>query len=72
MGYFEGAEVVATKYYFVHNNTGRKFEIVARNKEAGTITLKGAIAEFEEPFDADKFKKQGYTLTKEEVPDDAE
>ncbi len=54
------------KYFLVSSRTGKKFEIIERDKEAGTVKLKGDIAEWDEPFDMEKFKKQGYTLVKED------
>lgn len=62
---------MATKYYLVSSRTGKKFQIIERDKEAGTVKLKGDIAEWDEPFDMEKFKSQGYKLVKEEE-DDAE
>jgi hypothetical protein len=53
-------------YYLVSSRTGKKFEIIERDKAAGTVKLKGDIAEWDEPFDMEKFKKQGYTLVKED------
>jgi len=54
------------KFYLVSSRTGKKFRILKRDKDAGTVLLKGDIAEFEEPYDMEKFKSQGYTLVKED------
>lgn len=59
------------KYFLVSSRTGKKYEIVKRDKEKGTVTLKGDIAAWDEQFDMEKFKSQGYKLVKEE-DDDAE
>lgn len=58
---------MTVRYFLVHKQTGKKFQILKQDKEAGTITLKGSHATFTEDFDAAKFKKQGYELKKEEV-----
>lgn len=50
--------------YLVHTKTGRKYKVVGRDQEAGTITLKGELAEFTEPFDKERLKALGYTLQK--------
>lgn len=55
------------KYYLKSKKTGKRFQIVRRNKVAGTVTLKGDIAEFDEAFDMEKFKTMGYTLEKEDA-----
>ncbi len=49
--------------------TGKRFEIIRRDTKAGTVTLKGELAEFDEKFDPDMFKKQGYVLEKEDEDD---
>lgn len=49
--------------------TGKRFEVVSRDKEAGTVILKGELAEFEEKFDPAIFKAQGYVLEKEDEED---
>lgn len=58
-----------SKVYFKHEKTGKMFEVVNLNREDGTITLKGELATFTEPFDKERFKKLGYTLVKEEQQD---
>lgn len=54
------------KYFLVSSRTKKKFQIIERDKAAGTVKLKGDIAEWDEPFDMEKFKSQGYTLVKED------
>lgn len=54
------------KYFLVSSRTKKRFQIIERDKEAGTVKLKGDIAEWDEPFDMEKFKSQGYTLVKED------
>lgn len=54
------------KYFLVHKQTGKKFQVIKQDKEAGTITLKGSHAAFTEEFNPAKFKKQGYELRKED------
>lgn len=56
---------MSEKAYLVHVDTGTKYEIVALDKAAGTITLKGKLAEFTEPYDKARLKKLGYTLKTE-------
>jgi hypothetical protein len=43
-----------------------RFEILGRDKEAGTMKLKGAYSEFEEPMDKEKMALYKYTIVKEE------
>jgi len=54
------------KMYFENQKTGKRYEIVGMNKEAGEVRLKNEYAEFSEPYDKDRFKQLGYTLVKEE------
>lgn len=63
-----------SKAFFVNQRTGKKYEIVSFDQEAGTVTLKGEMAVFTEDFDKAKFKAMGYTLEriKSEEPEDAE
>lgn len=61
---------MANKAFYVNETTGKKFEVIGRDKEAGTITLKGEYGEFTEQFDKEKFLAMGYTRVIEEVPDE--
>jgi len=51
--------------YFYNEKTGRKYAVVKFDREAGTVTLKGEVYEFTEPFDRAKFEKMGYVLKTE-------
>ena len=62
---------MAIKPFLINETTGRKFEVIALDKEKGEITLKGEYAQFTEPFDLERFARLGYKRTKIEVPDDA-
>lgn len=53
------------KLYFRNEKTGRRYEVLALDKDKGEITLKGEYTEFVEPYDKDRFKRLGYTLEKE-------
>lgn len=57
------------KVYFKNEKTGKKYEIVHLDKEKSQVKLKGEYAEFVEPYDKERFKKLGYVLVKEEIPD---
>lgn len=50
------------RFYFINEKSGRKYEIIEFNQEAGTVRLKGEHAEFTEKYDKDRFKSWGYTL----------
>ena len=50
------------KLYFRNVKTGKLYEVVKMDKAAGTVTLKGEIATFTEPYDKDRFKRMGYKL----------
>jgi glutamine amidotransferase-like uncharacterized protein len=51
--------------YFRNEKTGKKYQVVSMDKDAGTILLRGEHAEFTEKYDKDRFKKLGYVLEKE-------
>lgn len=53
------------KLYFRNEQTGKRYQIVRMDKEAGEVVLQGEHAEFTEKYDKEKFKKLGYTLEKE-------
>ncbi len=59
--------------FFLQSTTNPKvrFEILGRDKEAGTMKLKGQYSEFEEPMDRDLMAKYKYTIVKEEDHADA-
>lgn len=54
--------------YLENVKTGRKFEVVS--VEDGNVTLKGAHAEFVEPYDKDRFKRLGYKMTRGKASDE--
>ena len=56
-----------TKIYFVNERSGKRYEILGVNNDAGEITLKGAHSTFTEKYDKARFKSLGYVLKKEEV-----
>lgn len=57
------------KLYFRNTKTGKRYLVVKIDKAANTITLKGAVSAFTEPYDKDRFKRMGYVLETEEVDD---
>lgn len=54
-----------TKIYLVHKKTGKEYQLLKLDKEAGTMTLQGPNATFEEPYDPERLKQRGYTVRKE-------
>jgi hypothetical protein len=56
-----------SKLYLVHGETKRKYEVLAVDRTANTIKLKGEQATFEETYNPERFKQLGYTLVKEEA-----
>lgn len=54
------------KLYFRNTKTGKRYEIVRLDKEAGEVVLKGEYAEFTEKYDKERFKRMGYELVKSE------
>jgi glutamine amidotransferase-like uncharacterized protein len=54
------------KLYFVNERSGKRYDIVHFDKDAGEVRLKGPHAEFTEKFDKDRFLKMGYVLKQEE------
>jgi hypothetical protein len=61
---------MAQKFYYIHKETNRKFEIIDVDPEAGTITLKGDLSVFTEVWDKERFKALGYKRHVEEVDDE--
>lgn len=53
------------KLYFRNLKTGKRYQVVNIDKVKNTITLKGEMAAFTEPYDKDRFKRMGYVLEKE-------
>lgn len=48
--------------YYENKTTGKRFTIVSRDEGKGTIKLKGAHAEFDEPNDPAHFARMNYEL----------
>jgi len=59
------------KLFFRNKTTGKRYDIVRIDKEAGEIVLKGEHAEFTEKYDKERFARLGYVLEKE-APDAVE
>lgn len=61
------------KLFFESTKTGKRYQVIKMDKEAGTITLKGKVHEFTEKYDKEAFEKNGYKLVKveEEEEEDA-
>ena len=57
--------------FLYHRTSGRIYEIVGRDKAAGTITLKNEMATFSDTYDKDKLKAQGYMPVMAESVDEA-
>lgn len=55
------------KLFLEHRETKRRYSVIGFDKEAGTIRLKGEVAEFDEPFDKERLTRMGYDLKKEEA-----
>lgn len=60
------------KVFFENKTTGKKYQVVRLDKEAGKLWLKGDYGEFDVDYDKDNLKKMGYALVKEQVEDEAE
>jgi hypothetical protein len=50
------------KTYFINEKTGRKYQVLAFDQDAGTVRLKGEMAEFTERYDKAAFQQWGYVL----------
>jgi hypothetical protein len=61
---------MALKTFFVHEKSGRQFEIMSGIDEKGEITLKGKFSVFTQEYNKDHFKQIGYTVKQIEVPDE--
>lgn len=57
------------KLYFRNQKTNKRYEVVRMDKAEGVVVLRGAHAEFTEPYDKENFKRMGYILEKEETED---
>ncbi len=54
------------KLFFKNVKTGKRFEVVSLDQEAGEITLKGEYATFTEKYSKERFKEMGYVPEKGE------
>jgi hypothetical protein len=54
------AEVVC-----INEKTGKKYKVLAFDKEAGTVRLRGEHGEFTEKYSKERFQQMGYTLKQE-------
>lgn len=61
---------MSKKYFYIHEKSGRKFEVIDIDPEAGTITLKGELSQFTEPWSKEAFREMGYKRITEEVEDE--
>lgn len=50
------------KLYFINEKTGRKYQVLEFDRDAGTVRLKGEMAEFTERYDKTAFQQWGYVL----------
>lgn len=48
--------------YYEHKQSGKRFTVVSVDTERGTIRLRGAYAEIDEPNDPERFARYGYEL----------
>jgi hypothetical protein len=53
--------------FLIHTKTGRRYEVISLNRDAGLIVLKGELAEFTEPYNKERFKELGYILEKDKA-----
>jgi hypothetical protein len=52
--------------YFENAATGKRFKVVGRDTEKGTVRLRGEMGEFDEPYSKERFEQLGYTLVQGE------
>jgi hypothetical protein len=62
---------MTTVLSFVSQSSGKKYRVLGLDKsqDPPLLTLQGEVAKFTQPFDKELFKRCGYELVKEEVPD---
>lgn len=53
-------------YFFKNKRTGKLFRVLSIDKDAGTVTLKGAFHEFVEPLTQERMKALGYELVQQD------
>ena len=56
---------------FVSQSSGKKYKVLGLDKtqDPPMLTLQGEVAKFEQAFDKDLFKRCGYDLVREDLPD---
>ena len=57
------------KIYFTNAQTGKRYEVVAWDKETNKVTLSNDGATFVEEYSKERFKRLGYKLEKVENED---
>ena len=57
------------KLFLKNTQTGKRYEIVHLDSDAGKITLRGETAEFVEDYSKERMKRLGYVLEKLEDDD---
>jgi hypothetical protein len=58
---------MSKRYFYIHERTKRRFEIIDIDTEANTVTLRGEHSVFTEVFDKARFKELGYKRHVEET-----
>lgn len=58
--------------FFVSRSSGKRYRVLAMDKtqEPPVLTMQGEHAKFTQPFDKELFKRCGYDLVKETLPDE--
>ena len=58
--------------FFVSRSSGKRYRVLAMDKtqEPPVLTMQGEHAKFTQPFDKKLFKRCGYDLVKEVIPDE--
>lgn len=57
-----------SNFFFLNEATGKRYDVVNIDQQAGTIQLRGPITQrvFTERLDTERFARMGYKLMKEE------
>lgn len=59
---------MTTKLYFENVKSGKRYELLALDKEKHEVTLRAGGAKFTEAYSKERFEKLGYRLVKVEEP----
>ena len=51
----------------INEKTGKKYKVLAFDKAAGTVRLRGEHGEFTEKYSKERFQQMGYTLKREDA-----